>query len=167
MRLVKSFGIAIILFGLVSPVFAHEASPLFSRTTLLPLFSGFVGAVALVSGTYFDRRNEVSIFMAGLLLATFATGFIHLVAGAHEWDTLLILNGLGFVVLGAAINFPLQLFSDQRRLILIVLACYTLITIVGYFMTHPQFDWLGVATKAVEIGLLICLGAVFMRERAQ
>ena len=127
--------------------------------TMMPLILG-VGAAAVVSGGAYatdkKRFNNVQLATLGL---TVVTGVLHLVMG-FSGDTLLLVNGLGYLALSLAFFLPGSLFNSAQLPLLVVLAVYTLITIVGYFVLHSsaQFTAFALLTKAVEVVLLVCVG---------
>ena len=101
-------------------------------------------------------------WLIGLLTA--ATGILHLlvgfgvdIMGVIEPQSLLVLNGVGYLVL-------LWLFwtsdGSRRGTIRWLLLAYTLITLVGYFLINGsggfQFT-LGLIIKAIELLLIILL----------
>jgi hypothetical protein len=93
----------------------------------------------------------------GIALATLLTAVIHISLG----ELLLILNGLGYLVLWAALFLPIAAFAKWRGQIRWLFVGYTLLTIVLYFVFHPNGTWqedgLGVATKFIEVLLLLLL----------
>ena len=93
----------------------------------------------------------------GIAVTTLLTAVIHLSLG----QLLLILNGLGYLALWAALFLPIAALVNWRRQLRWVFVGYTLLTIVLYFVFHPngvwQEDGLGVATKFIEVLLLLLL----------
>ena len=93
----------------------------------------------------------------GIIVLTLLTAFIHIALG----EPLFILNGLGYLALLAALFVPISLFERRHRLIRWVFAGYILLTIVLYFVFHPNGAWqqdgLGMATKLIEVILLLLL----------
>ena len=121
------------------------------------VIGGIVGALLLVAGAafLFSPRPNI-IILIGLALIG-ATGVVHLMVGAAWGDTLLLLNGIGYLVLGILWAMPNQMIPNQKRILAIILAVYTLITIVGYFVTHDHYDFVALFTKVIEVPLLIIL----------
>ena len=91
----------------------------------------------------------------GIIILTILTALIHIALG----EPLFILNGLGYLALLAALYLPL--FKRWNRLIRWVFGLYVLLTIVLYFVFHPEGSWqqdgLGMATKLIEVILLLLL----------
>ncbi len=118
---------------------------------------GIAGAALLVAGAAFLFSSQLSIMtLVGLALIG-ATGVIHIMVGSIWGDTLLLLNGIGFFGLGILWVLPNQFIPNQKRILGIVLALYTLVTILGYFFTHDHYDFVAILTKAIEAPLLIIL----------
>ena len=97
-----------------------------------------------------------------------ATALIHLVlALAFGFDTfsvVFILNGLGYLALGAAL-YLLPQFAGQRSTIRWILIGFTAVTIIGYFAANWPDIWgpIGVVDKIIEIVLIVLL---FQETRA-
>ena len=93
----------------------------------------------------------------GIIILTLLTAIIHFSLGA----ALFILNGLGYLALLALFFLPVAFFQRYHRLILWVFAGYTLLTIILYFVFHPDGSWqndgLGLLTKMIEVVLLLLL----------
>ena len=93
----------------------------------------------------------------GIIILTLLTALIHFSLG----EPLFILNGLGYLILLAAYFLPLAVFQRFHRLIRWAFAGYTLLTIILYFLFHPNGSWqndgLGVLTKMIEVVLLLLL----------
>ncbi|MFT5193772.1 MAG: hypothetical protein ACI9EW_001538 [Cellvibrionaceae bacterium] len=121
----------------------------------LMVMGGLLGAVLLAggSGLMFQPRRSTILGLALIGL----TGAIHLIVGLAWGDTLLLLNGIGFLGLGALWALPPRFVPNQKRILAIVLAAYTLITFAGYFLTHDHYDFIAIFTKVVELPLLIAL----------
>ena len=138
-----------------------------SNLNLIATMSGIIAAVALAGGAMMflgERPNTLTL--AGLALIGF-TGLLHLVAGTAWSDTLLILNGIGYVVLAIAWVSPQQIMGNQRQIVAGILIVYTLITIIGYFATHDHYDYLGIISKVIEFVLLAVLALSFKSAGAE
>ncbi len=133
-----------------------------SGFALMPLVLGIIGGGVLSGGAY-ASDNKRSGLMLGMIGLAAATGVLHLLLS----DTLMILNGLGYLALVLALFLPLPLPDNVVRLVPIVMAVYTLVTIIGYFVLHTpaQYSTLGLATKAVEVVLIILIGAYMGSQR--
>ncbi|VAW36090.1 hypothetical protein MNBD_CHLOROFLEXI01-3846 [hydrothermal vent metagenome] len=96
--------------------------------------------------------------IAGL---TVATAVMHIILGFLSdgfFMILFILNGLGFLVLLAALYFIPQL-TGQRRLIRWALFGLTAVTFILYFVRHWPDLWgpVGIINKLIELALMILL----------
>lgn len=93
----------------------------------------------------------------GIGVVIFITAVVHLSLGAPHF----ILNGLGYLLLGAALLLPISPLVQWRERIRWLLVAYALITIVLYFIAHPNGSWqqdgLGIATKFIEFLLILLL----------
>ena len=121
------------------------------------VIGGIIGAVLLaaVAAFLFSPRPSL-IILIGLALIG-ATGVVHLMVGSAWGDTLLLLNGIGYLGLGVVWAMPNQMIPNQKRILAIILAVYTLITIAGYFVTHDHYDFVALFTKVIEAPLLVIL----------
>ena len=103
------------------------------------------------------EKIQPHLISIGIAITTLITAVIHLSLGG----TLFILNGLGFIGLGAALLLPIPFLQPWKEAVRWLLAGYTLLTIILYFIFHPNGSWqqdgLGVATKFIEILLLLLL----------
>ena len=89
------------------------------------------------------------------------TAVIHLLLGAGivgDLNPMFILNGIGYLVLIAALYFIPQL-AGQRSLIRWLLLAYTAVTFVLYFVFNWPDIWgpLGIIDKIVELALIVLL----------
>ena len=109
-----------------------------------------------------NSRLNLGQIQYGVIGLAIITAVIHLLVGLNE--LILLLNGLGYLALIAAI-YLLPPFRGMRGPLTWVLIGYTNITIVLYFASHPwgyehgSLDRLGLVTKAIEIALA---GLVFV-----
>ncbi|MCB9421636.1 MAG: hypothetical protein H6667_17660 [Ardenticatenaceae bacterium] len=91
------------------------------------------------------------------------TAVIHLVLGIGSpepmFKVLFVLNGLGYIVLVAALYF-LQPFASNRSLIRWALMGFTAVTVILYFVFNGADAFksvLGLVDKAIEVVLIILL----------
>ena len=102
-------------------------------------------------------KVRITPVQIGIALATIGTAVIHMMLGG--W--LFILNGIGYLVLGAAVLAPMPFLQQRRGIVRLMLLAYTFVTIVAYFVAHPNFAWqtdgLGLFTKLVEVILFLLL----------
>lgn len=99
----------------------------------------------------------------GVVGLTVATAIIHLVLGIGSpepmFKVLFVLNGLGYLVLVAALYF-LQPFAGNRSLIRWALLGFTAVTVILYFIFNGADAFksaLGLADKVIEVVLIILL----------
>ncbi len=131
------------------------------------IIGGILGAVLLAAGGAFLFSPRPGMMtLIGLALAG-ATGVIHLMVGSVWGDTLLLLNGIGFLGLGILWAIPKQFIPIQKRIVSIVLAMYTLVTILGYFLTHDHYDFVAILTKVIEVPLLVILAVSAFQSTAE
>jgi len=96
-------------------------------------------------------------YVDGLLLAlivglTLATGYIHFWVGG----TLLLLNAAGYATLATAVVITALFLRRFLPLVLMALAAYAAVTIVGWLIMGPYFD-VAYLAKAIEIGLIVTI----------
>lgn len=123
------------------------------------------GAAIVVTGLawFVARRGwlRFSWIDYGVIALTTMTGVIHLLIGlTGEW--LLLANGVGFMGLLGLIYLPFTFLRRWRTVLVAGMIVYTLVTIAGYFVTHDHVDNLGLATKAVEVLLIVGLLALVL-----
>ena len=102
------------------------------------------------------------ILLTGVILElTLATAIIHLTLGG----TLFLLNGLGYLALGAIYIASVALPALRRHALLpkAALALYASITIAAYLVTGPYFT-LGWVTKGIEIAIVSLVAADLLSD---
>lgn len=108
-----------------------------------------LGAIFLATDGKLNRN--------GLMIAVLSTitAAIHLFFGLNG-ETLLILNGVGYFALAAALIAPHSAFIANRKWICYLLIAYTLVTIIAYFVTHTpaQMSGIGIFDKIIEVILI-------------
>jgi hypothetical protein len=93
-----------------------------------------------------------------IVLLVLFTAAVHLMLGLRYYDTLFILNGLGYLSLLGALMLPIPIIRDWRMVWRWFLVGYTVLTIVMYFYFNGfGVDALGIATKAAEVILIVLL----------
>ncbi len=147
------------------PVDDHDgevASGSWSMPILLSIGAGIVVAGGAATTKKFNP------FQLGVIGLGVAVGLVHLILG-FGGDTLLLLNGAGYLALLAAIFMPLGQFDQYNQLIRIGLLGYTIVTLLGYFLMHSpaQFSTIGIVTKGLEIALLGILGLRIWQFQAE
>jgi hypothetical protein len=104
------------------------------------------------------RRSMFGPVQIGIIVLTLATAMIHFALNfmMGKLDILFTLNGLGYLVLLAALFLPLPLVRRYRSLVRIVFIVYTLVTI-AMWAAFGMRDVLGYTTKAIEMALVALL----------
>ena len=93
------------------------------------------------------------LLLAAIVGLTLATGYIHFWVGG----TMLMLNAAGYFTL-AALVVGSALFSRRALpLVLVALAGYAAVTIVGWLIIGPYFD-IAYLAKGIEIALIASIG---------
>lgn len=92
---------------------------------------------------------------------TLATGYIHFWVGG----TLLLLNAAGYATLAAAVVITALFFRRFLPLVLMALAAYAAVTIVGWLIMGPYFD-VAYLAKAIEIVLITTI-AIYLRRNSE
>lgn len=107
---------------------------------------------------FFGSRNSI------LVLAVI-TALVHLGLGFSFSNTLFILNGIGYLALTYALLWPPSFLAGQKSLIRWAFLGYTALTFVlyfvmngaGAFMIGDSPNYVGLATKLVELLLVVSL----------
>ena len=108
------------------------------------------------------RNRYVDGFLVALIVGlTLATGYIHFRVGG----TLLLLNAAGYATLAVATVVTALFLRRFLPLVLIALAGYAAVTIVGWLIMGPYFD-VAYLAKAIEI-VLIGTIAIFLRRNSE
>jgi hypothetical protein len=106
-----------------------------------------------------QRLNAVLLtVIVGL---TLATGYIHFWVGG----TLLLLNAAGYATLAAATVIAALFLRRFLPLVLMALAAYAAVTIVGWMIMGPYFD-VAYLAKAIEIVLITTI-LIFLRRNSE
>lgn len=132
----------------------HDDEAATSSGFALPV-TALISIVFIVGAIFLANEDKIKRY--GLLSAVLAviTGAIHLNIGLNG-DTLLLLNGLGYFGLLAALYLPLDVLTPFRKWTRIALIIYTFVTIVAYVATHPPayMSTVGIFDKVVEVLLI-------------
>ena len=109
-------------------------------------------------------QNATQPRSVAIIVLTFATAAIHFGLAAvfrDRFSILFVLNGIGYIALLDAMYLNLAFLEPYRALARYTLIGFTLVTIIGYFATHPGLtilsDPLGLIDKLIEIALIILL----------
>ena len=92
----------------------------------------------------------------GIFLLALSTAAIHLYLGLSFGNTLFVLNGLGYLMLLAALQLPIPQLARFRSAARWALVGYTALTIVLYFIDDPGMT-IGYVDKAIEAALIVLL----------
>jgi hypothetical protein len=111
-------------------------------------------------------RTSVGLGLGvGIFLLTLATAVIHLYLaitaigsmGFNFGVMLFILNGLGYLVLLAALQLPIRQLARFRSATRWALVAFTALTIVLFFVMAPEYTLIGYVDKAIEVALIALL----------
>lgn len=94
------------------------------------------------------------VILISATLLTALTGFIHLAVG-RTGDLLLLANGAGFCTIAILRGLPAIRLSTFNKMVTAGLLVYTIITFIGYFLTHNSYDIYGITTKFIEVTLIV------------
>ena len=109
------------------------------------------------SGRYFD------LAMLGLIVVlTLSTAYIHYWVGG----LMLMLNSFGYAGLVALVVGSALFYRRALPLVLVALAAYAVVTIVGWLIMGPYFD-VAYLAKAIEIVLIGSISFYLWRTRPQ
>jgi|YNPMSStandDraft_1061717.scaffolds.fasta_scaffold44697_1 hypothetical protein len=101
-----------------------------------------------------------------IVLFTLFTAGVHLYLGIIYYDTLFVLNGLGYLGLLGALILPIPFIRDLRSVWRWLLVGYAALTIILYFVINQLgVDTLGLVTKAAEVLLIVFLVVDHRRSR--
>ncbi len=100
------------------------------------------------SGRYLDL-----ILLTAIVVLTLATAYIHFWVGG----TMLMLNAAGYVTLAALVAGSAVVYRRALPLLLVALAGYTAVTIIGWLAMGPYFDVAYIA-KFIEVVLISLIG---------
>ena len=150
---------------IVLPVAAHGDEETVAATFSDGVILGTSLVAAVVAGVGWRKLRPIQRAIAALVVMT---GIVHLMAGVDD-EVLLLLNGLGYPIILAAIYFmPTQPFRGMffkpfksfKGILYWLLIAYTAMTIISFFAIHPwgisdgSLDWLGLVTKMAEVVLV-------------
>ena len=94
------------------------------------------------------------LLVAAIVGLTLATGYIHFWVGG----TLLVLNAAGYFTLAALVVGATFLYRRALPLLLLALAGYAAVTIVGWLIMGPYFE-VAYLAKGIEVALIASIGA--------
>lgn len=90
----------------------------------------------------------------GIILLAVATAIIHIVLAVPETLLMFYLNGIGYLVLVAALYLPQ--FQRQRGLIRWALIAYTAVTIIAWVFIGER-STIAYVDKVIEVALIVLL----------
>jgi hypothetical protein len=100
-----------------------------------------------------SSKRYIDAFLLVLIVGlTLATGYIHFYVGG----TMLLLNALGYVTLAAAVVGSALFLRRFLPLVLMALAAYATVTILGWMVMGPYFD-VAYLAKGIEIVLIVTI----------
>lgn len=89
------------------------------------------------------------VLLAAIVVLTLATAYIHYWVGG----TMLMLNAIGYVALAVLVTCTALFYRRALPLLLVALAAYAAVTIIGWLVMGPYFDVAYIA-KGIEIVLI-------------
>ncbi len=141
---------------------------LLARPKLLILGISVILALLIAAVLSMQKSTTMTKLDYSIIILSLITGIIHLFIGMTG-NLLLLGNALGYLFLVTALVLSSPLIVRYRSYMLPVLAGYSALTFVLYFVMHSidAFDWLGIFTKAVELALLAALAMAMLQNRKQ
>jgi len=107
-------------------------------------------------------RAVDALLVAVIVVLTLSTAYIHYYVGG----TMLLLNALGYLTLTVAVVGSALFARRFLPLVLIALAGYAAVTIVGWLIMGPYFD-VAYLAKAIEIALIATIAFTLWRMREE
>lgn len=105
-----------------------------------------------------SNRYVDALLLAVIVGLTLATGYIHSTLGG----IMLTLNAVGYATLALAVVVSAVFFRRFLPLVLIALAGYAAVTIVGWLIMGPYYD-VAYLAKAIEIALITTIAITLRR----
>ena len=113
-----------------------------------------------------SEETKIGPLQLGIIVLTLLTAIIHIYYSSQVPSPAgLIMNGVGYVVLLAALYLPITILSRFRNTIRWVLVGYTALTVVLWVLVGPRVE-IAFADKVIEL-LLILLLLLEGRKTAQ
>ena len=104
-----------------------------------------------------QSKARIGALQIGIILLTIATALVHLGLGISTPLVMFILNGIGYLVLVAALYLPIPQLVPYRALIRWALVAFAAVTIVGWILIGDKTLIIGYPTKVVEVILIVLL----------
>jgi hypothetical protein len=95
-----------------------------------------------------------------IVLLTLATGYVHYLVGG----IMLTLNALGYLGLAALVVGAAIAFRRALPLVLLAVAAYAAVTIIGWLVMGPYYD-VAYLAKAIEVALIATIAVTLWRSR--
>jgi hypothetical protein len=114
-------------------------------------------------GTFMTRasgRYIESALLIAIVGLTLATGYIHYWVGGM----MLMLNAAGYLTLAILVVGAAVAYRRALPLLLVALAAYAVVTILGWLVMGPYFD-VAYLAKGIEIVLIGLIGVHLWRTR--
>lgn len=109
------------------------------------------------SGRYLDL-----VFLSAIVVLTLSTAYIHYWVGG----LMLMLNAAGYVTLAVLVTGSAVVYRRALPLLLVALAGYAAVTILGWLVMGPYFDVAYIA-KGIEIVLISIIGVRLWLTRGE
>lgn len=165
----KVMIILVMALTMTQTAFAHVHRDYYDPMVIVTMIGISVGGTMLfwailARNKGWSAREEMTMILMAM------TAFVHLYIGIDS-ETLLLLNGAGYLVLMLLLYLPIEQIAPYRRYLLMITFGYTLVTFVGYYALHGVnlgllWDWTGVFTKLMEAGLMALLGQTIMSQQS-
>lgn len=94
-------------------------------------------------------KSPSRLLLAAIVVLTLATAYIHYWIGGP----LLMLNAIGYLALAVVVTCTALFYRRALPLLLMALAAYAAVTIIGWLVMGPYFDVAYIA-KGIEIVLI-------------
>ena len=104
-----------------------------------------------------QTNTRIGIMQIAIILLTIATALVHLQRGIEFGMAMFIANGIGYLVLVAALYAPIAFLAPYRKWIRWALIAFTLVTIVGWIAIGDKAEMIGWIDKAIEVVLVVLL----------
>jgi len=108
-----------------------------------------------------QQKVQIGLLQVGIIILTIATALIHF--SLVFPSGLFILNGLGYLVLLAALYLPLAQLAEYRGVVRWILMGYTALTIILWIIMGSRIS-IAYINKIIEVVLIILL---WMKNRAK
>ncbi|MBX3011489.1 MAG: hypothetical protein KF832_08265 [Caldilineaceae bacterium] len=107
-----------------------------------------------------EQRPQLNSISYGVIILTVTTALIHLYLSflfPGGPDPAFLLNGIGYLVLLAAIYAPLRLLKPYRALFFWLLLTYTALTFGLWVFLGTKSVWYAYVDKVVELCLILLI----------